>query len=221
MNQRQGQIEPQIGAAQLLATTFIAGLVSLALELAASRLLAPAFGTTELIWAVVIGMILLYFSAGYALGGRWADRNPSPGVLYTALAIAGITIAIIPIVARPLLTVAARGMQAFSTGVIAGPFVVILVLFAAPVTLLACVQPFAVRLAVRNIGSGRLVGGSVCLDAGKLHGTFLPNLVLIPNLGPRRTFRCCDGLRSYRALGLWRTRPPVLAVRLCSLRSLG
>ncbi len=209
MNQRQGQIEPQIGAAQLLATTFIAGLVSLALELAASRLLAPAFGTTELIWAVVIGMILLYFSAGYALGGRWADRNPSPGVLYTALAIAGITIAIIPIVARPLLTVAARGMQAFSTGVIAGPFVVILVLFAAPVTLLACVQPFAVRLAVEDISSsGRLVGRfSAVSTLGSFIGTFLPNLVLIPNLGTRRTFLLLAMVALVTGLwGLWRTR---------------
>ena len=48
----------------LLTTAFIAGLVSLALELTATRLLAPAFGTTELVWATVIGLILLYLSAG-------------------------------------------------------------------------------------------------------------------------------------------------------------
>ncbi len=68
--------------------------------IAASRLLAPASAPQELIWAIVIGLILLYFSAGYALGGRWADRNPNPAVLYTALAIAGLTIAIIPVAAR-------------------------------------------------------------------------------------------------------------------------
>jgi len=208
VNWPQDQIGVQISRTQLLVTTFIAGLVSLALELAASRLLAPAFGTTELIWAVVIGLILLYFSAGYALGGRWADRNPNPAVLYTALAIAGLTIAIIPVAARPLLIVAARGMRAFSAGVIAGPFAVILVLFAAPVTLLACVSPFAVRLAVDDVSSsGRWVGRfSAVSTLGSFIGTFLPNLVLIPNLGTRRTFLLLAMVALLTGLwGLWRT----------------
>lgn len=192
----------------LLATAFIAGLVSLALELAAARLLAPAFGTTELIWAVVIGLILLYLSAGYALGGRWADRDPRAATLYTALAVAGVAIALIPIASRPLLTAAARGTQALNLGMMVGPFVVILVLFAAPVTLLACVSPFAVRLAVADVSSsgGEIGRFSAVSTLGSFIGTFLPNLVLIPNLGTRRTFlllalfALTTGL-----LGLWRT----------------
>jgi spermidine synthase len=188
---------------RLLITAFTGGLVSLALELAAARLLAPAFGTTELVWSAVIGLILLYLSAGYALGGRWADRAPYPAVLYTILVAAGIAIAVIPMTARPLLTWAARGMATLNLGLIAGPFAVVLLLFAAPVTLLACVSPFAVRLAVKDVEeSGGAVGRFTAVSTlGSFIGTLLPNLVLIPNLGTRRTFLLLSLVTL--AMGLW------------------
>ncbi len=193
---------------RLLATVFVGGLVSLALELAAARLLAPAFGTTDLVWSVVIGLILLYLSAGYALGGRWADRRPSAATLYTVLALAGLAISVIPIASRPLLLAAARGMRVWNLGLIAGPFVVVLVLFAAPVTLLACVSPFAIRLSVRDVAStGGAVGGFTAVSTlGSFIGTFLPNLVLIPAIGTRRTFLLLALIALLTGLwGLWST----------------
>jgi predicted membrane-bound spermidine synthase len=192
--------------AQLLITVFVGGLVSLALELAAGRLLAPAFGTTALVWSAIIGLILLYMSVGYALGGRWADHSASAITLYTLLTAAGLAIAVIPLAAQPLLSIAARGMQAFSIGLLAGPFVMILLLFALPVTLLACVSPFAIRLAVDDIAaSGRTVGWFTAFSTlGSFLGTFLPNFVLIPNLGTRRTFLLLAGLTLITGLwGLW------------------
>ncbi|MBN1249929.1 MAG: fused MFS/spermidine synthase, partial [Anaerolineae bacterium] len=193
---------------KLLITAFVGGLVSLALELTAGRLLAPAFGTTELVWSAVIGLILLYMSVGYAIGGRWADRSARPATLYTLLVAAGLAIAIIPLISRPLLSVAARGMQAFSIGLLLGPFAVILLLFALPVTLLACVSPFAIRLAVDDVAdSGRTVGWFTAVSTlGSFLGTFLPNLVLIPNLGTRRTFLLLASLTLITGLwGLWHT----------------
>jgi predicted membrane-bound spermidine synthase len=188
---------------RLFVTVFIAGMVSLALELAAARLLAPAFGTTELVWSAVIGLILLYFSAGYALGGRWADRSPYPTTLYTILVAAGLAIAVIPLIARPLLVVAARGMHGFNLPLIAGPFVIILLLFALPVTLLACVSPFALRLSVDDIARSGKVAGRLSATAtlGSFIGALLPNLVLVPNLGTRRTFLLLALLAL--SMGLW------------------
>ncbi len=187
-------------------TAFAGGLVSLALELAASRLLAPAFGTTELVWSAIIGLILLYLAVGYALGGRWADRAPYPATLYTILTAAGLTIAVIPVLARPLLRLAAQGMYAWSLPQIAGPFIFVLVLFVAPVTLLACVSPFVIRLTVTEVSaSGNTAGRIYAVSTlGSFIGTFLPNLVLIPTLGTYRTFILLAMIAVVTGLcGLW------------------
>jgi len=174
----------------LYITAFTGGLVTLAVELAAARLLAPAFGTTELVWSAIIGLILLYLAVGYALGGRWADRSPHPTTLYTILTAAGLTIATIPLLSRPMLRLAAQGMMMWSLPQIAGPFVFILVLFIVPVTLLACVSPFVIRLSVTDVAATGGIAGQIYAVStlGSFIGTFLPNLVLVPNLGTYRTF---------------------------------
>jgi len=191
---------------RLLLATFMAGLVSLALELAAGRLLAPAFGTTELVWTAVIGMILLYMAVGYAVGGRIADRAPRPALMDTLLALAGLATAVIPLVARPLLALATRGMVTYRLGLVGGTLVSVLALFSVPVTLLACVSPYAVRLAVVGLAdSGRTVGlFSAVAAAGSFIGTVLPTFILIPNLGTRRTFVLLAVLALVTGLlGLW------------------
>ncbi|HEU0166763.1 MAG TPA: fused MFS/spermidine synthase, partial [Chloroflexota bacterium] len=66
----------------LLPIVFLSGFTSLAIELAGSRLLAPYFGTSLYIWAVLLGLILLYLTAGYFIGGRLGDKYARPELLY-------------------------------------------------------------------------------------------------------------------------------------------
>src|SRR5438132_11460752 len=75
---------------------FVSGASSLAVELSASRLLAPYFGTSLFVWANLIGLILLYLTIGYYLGGRIADRYPRPEALYTLTITAAFLISLIP-----------------------------------------------------------------------------------------------------------------------------
>src|SRR6478672_2600118 len=88
----------------LLVTVFISGMTSLSIEMAASRLLAPYFGTSQLIWATLIGLVLIYLSIGYWIGGRIADRWPRESVLYQITTIAGLFTAVVPFISRPILS---------------------------------------------------------------------------------------------------------------------
>jgi predicted membrane-bound spermidine synthase len=166
-----------------------AGAASLATEIAASRLLAPFFGSSTVVWANVIGLILVYLSVGYWVGGRLADRHASARRLGAIIVASALCIAVLPFIAHPILHAALRGFDALSVGAVVGSFVATLALFSIPVTLLGMVSPFAIRLAlcdVREAGtvSGRLYALSTM---GSIGGTFLPAIVTIPLVGTQRT----------------------------------
>ncbi|MFQ3534831.1 MAG: fused MFS/spermidine synthase [Aggregatilineales bacterium] len=171
-------------------TVFTSGMTTLAIELTASRLLGNVFGTSNLVWANVIGLMLLYLSVGYFMGGWLADRAPRPARLYQIMAWGAFFSGIVPLVARPVLSAAASAVSSFEAGVALGSFVAVLVLFAVPITLLGCVAPFAVRIAVQAVGQAGKVSGSLYAIStlGSLVGTFLPTLWTIPALGTTATF---------------------------------
>lgn len=180
----------QTKTAFLYLTVFISGMTSLAVEMSASRLIEPYFGTSNLVWASIIGLILLYLTAGYALGGRWADRSPKPETLFGIIAWAAFSVGLVPFAARPVLLLASRGFAVWNAGMLGGSFAAVLVLFSLPVTLLGCVSPFAIRLAVSDVATSGGVAGRIYAisTAGSFLGTFLPALVTVPNIGTRNTF---------------------------------
>ncbi len=174
----------------LYVTAFAGGLVSLAVELAASSLLRPHFGTANLVWAAIIGLILLYLTAGYFLGGRWADHSPRPATLYQIVAWAAFLIGLVPFAAYPVLRLASVGFANFDAAILGGSFITVLILFSAPVTLLGCISPFVIRLAMESVESAGQTAGRVYAisTAGSFLGAFLPDLLLVPTIGTRNTF---------------------------------
>jgi spermidine synthase len=198
---------------------FAAGAGSLATEISASRLLAPYFGNTTVVWANVIGLILVYLSVGYWLGGRVADRHPHPRVLGAILLVAAAAITVLPFIARPFLQLALQGFSALSIGVVAGSFFATLLLFSVPVSLLGMVSPFAVRLAVRDVQTAGSVSGrlSSLTTLGAIAGTFAPALVLIPAIGTQRTLLCSALLVSLAAFPLLPRRAPIVTAVVAAL----
>ncbi len=174
----------------LILLVFVAGACSLAVELAASRLLAPYFGTSLFIWANLIGLILVYLTVGYYVGGRIADRFPRPAVLYGMTTVAAFLISLIPFISRPIMHWSQSSFATYSIGVFYGSLVSVILLFALPMILLGCVSPFAIRLSINQLGrSGRTAGQLYAIStAGSIVGTFLPVLWLIPSIGTYRTF---------------------------------
>ena len=171
-------------------------MTTLAIELSASRLLGNVFGNSNLVWANVIGLMLLYLTVGYFLGGRLADRLPRAEVLLQVILWAAFLSALIPLVARPIITRAASAVFGAEAALALGSFIVILILFSVPVTLLGMVSPFVIRLAVTDIESSGKVAGQVYAIStlGSLLGTFLPVLLTIPQFGTARTFLFFAGI---------------------------
>jgi spermidine synthase len=171
-------------------TVFVSGMTTLAAELAASRLIGNIFGTSNLVWASIIGLILIYLTAGYFIGGRWADRSPHPETMFKVLAWGAFTLGIVPFVAQPVLRAAATAFDGLDVGVLLGSFVAVLVLFIVPITLLGTISPFAIRISVKDTSTTGNVAGSLYAIStlGSFLGTFLPVLVFIPLIGTTRTF---------------------------------
>ena len=183
-----GELTP-IGRARLAVVVFTGGAGTLATEIAASRLLAPYFGSSTIVWANIIGLILVYLSVGYWLGGKLADRRPEPGLLGAIVLVAALFIAATPFVARPVLGVVVRGLDDASLGAIVGSFFAALAIFAVPVTLLGAVSPFAIRLALADVREAGTVAGRLYAvsTVGSIVGTFGSAIVAIPLVGTQRT----------------------------------
>jgi len=174
----------------LYVLAFAAGLVTLGTELAASRLLAPFFGTSLVIWTSVIGLFLAALSAGYWLGGKLADRSPSLFTVLRLVAVAAVLIGIAPDLARPVFSLAISGMTSAKLGLLTGSFISVMALLGVPMILLGSVSPFAIRLATRRIEeAGRVSGQLYAISTlGSFLGAFLPVVFLIPSIGTRWTF---------------------------------
>lgn len=190
----------------LFVTVFVSGFTSLAVEMSAARLIGNYFGASNLTWASIIGLILIYLTVGYFLGGRWADRSPHFSTFFKILIWGSFTVGLVPLISRPILRFAADAFDSLQFGALIGSFAVVLILFSLPITLLGTASPFAIRLAIQDASqAGRISGQIYAVSTlGSFLGTFFPVLLSIPLVGTYRTFLIISGLLLCTAVaGLW------------------
>jgi spermidine synthase len=168
----------------------VVGAVGLGTEIGVARLLAPFFGESTFVWANTIATVLLALACGYWVGGRLADRRPDLRTLCTVIAIGAGLLALVPIVATPLLRLASTALSGVSAGAFIGSLIGVMALVFVPVCLFGAATPFLLRLSLSGIsGSGRTSGRIYAISTlGSLTGTFLSALLLVPLIGTRRTF---------------------------------
>ena len=123
----------------LYLTEFFSGVSLMSVELGASRLLAPYFSSSQIVWTIIIGTIMIAMALGNVWGGRSADRDPNPDRLYRRILFAAVWIACIPLLGKYVIagiTVAlALSLVYFLSGKVkAGPCV------AAVAAFLACCE---------------------------------------------------------------------------------
>ncbi|MBR1497544.1 MAG: fused MFS/spermidine synthase [Oscillospiraceae bacterium] len=188
----------------LYLTEFFAGMSVMAVELGASRLLAPYFSSSQIVWTIIIGTIMIAMALGNLYGGRSADKNPDPDRLYRRILIAAVWIAAIPLLGRYVI-VAISGLLvvAVNSGfLIWAGFLSCIVLFVFPLFLLGTTTPSLARYCVRSLDdSGSTVGRLNAFNTiGSIIGTFVPTFVTIPAVGTAATFLIFSGV--LLALGL-------------------
>ena len=189
-------------------TVFVAGMSTLAIEFSTSRMLQTVYGTSNIVWANVIGLVLFFLTMGYFIGGRLADKRPYPQTFYALVAWAGFSGVFFLLLTSVLLKTAASAMAAVNVGAIASSLVGVIFALAVPITLLGCISPFAIRLAVQNVEeAGRISGRIYAISTwGSLLGTYLPVLLVIPLAGSRLTALLFGGILLLVGLGgLWLT----------------
>jgi spermidine synthase len=179
------------------AVSFTSGMCVMALEMTASRIVSPHFGTSLTVWANVIGLILIALTGGYWLGGRWADRSPKLSTLLKLLAVAAVLAALIPLLAGPIARGVISAGQGMSGGTLIrlGSFVLIAALFVTPILLLGTTSPFIIKLLATDSRLGETSGRVFALSTlGSIIGTFGPAFWLVPTIGTRATVLLFSGI---------------------------
>lgn len=173
-------------------TAFFCGMSVMAVELSATRLLAPYFGTSMIVWTVVIGLIMISLSLGNILGGRLADKFNSRDKLYFLIWLAALWIAVIPLIGKYIIALSIILLMWVLPDnlLIAGSVFSCLVVFSFPLVILGMASPYLVKLGVKDMDSnGRTTGEIYALStAGSIIGTFIPTFLTIPVIGTSRTF---------------------------------
>ena len=181
----------------LYITEFFAGVSVMAVELGASRLMAPYFSSSQIVWTVIIGVIMIAMAIGNLWGGKLADKTNSPDRLYGRILIAAIWIALIPFAGRWLIA----GVSLLATFVtknflVWAALAACLVIFAFPCVLLGTVTPSLTKFTVDNLDdTGKTVGRLNALNTiGSIIGTFVPTFITIPAVGTAATFLIFAGV---------------------------
>ena len=182
----------------LYMTEFFAGMSVMAVELGASRLLAPYFSSSQIVWTIIIGTIMIAMALGNIWGGKKADKNPNPDRLYMRLIIAAIWIAAIPLVGKYII-LGISALLVFTVSnnlLIWAAFLACMVIFVFPLFLLGTVTPSLAKYTVDSLeDNGKTVGTLGAFNTiGSIIGTFLPTFVTIPAVGTSVTFLIFSGI---------------------------
>ncbi len=182
----------------LYLTEFFAGMSVMAVELGASRLLAPYFSSSQIVWTIIIGTIMIAMALGNLYGGRSADKNPDPDKLYGRMLVAAVWIAAIPFVGKlVILLISALLVVSINTNfLIWAAFLSCMIVFVYPLFLLGTVTPSLVKYTVGSLDdSGKTVGTLGAANTiGSIIGTFVPTFISIPAVGTAATFVIFSGI---------------------------
>lgn len=160
---------------------FITGAVVMAMEMTGSRFLTPFFGSSVYTWASIISMVLLSLSAGYFIGGYWAERKPYSFYPGYFIYIAAILILFIPVYYVQLFNYLYEIIPDAKTGGFVGALITLFL----PLLMLGMYSPYSVKLgSVDSVKVGKISGNLYAISTiGSIVGTLGVTFILIPLIG--------------------------------------
>ena len=184
----------------IAAGVFTSGAVLLGVEIAASRVLAPFFGSSLFVWGALIGVVLTGLMLGYSIGGRLADVLPTPALLVGSIGLGALLVLLIPLLDGPIL----EFVVDWDPGPRMNPLVASVMLFGPASVVLAATTPIAVRLSASSIAHlGRTSGNLFSIStAGSIAGTFATAFFLIPELGTNQLLALAGTVLAVAALAI-------------------
>ncbi|MDZ7376669.1 MAG: fused MFS/spermidine synthase, partial [candidate division KSB1 bacterium] len=160
----------------------ISGASVLALEILGTRILGPFYGVSIFLWSALITVTLAALSVGYFIGGWWADQGAKIERLSLLLAGAGLWLLIIPLIKKVMLSLIEP------LGLRLSVLVAAAILFFPPLTLLAMISPYAIKLKTAHLNEvGRSAGNLYAISTlASVIAALLTGFWLIPNFGIQR-----------------------------------
>jgi spermidine synthase len=207
----------------LLILSFVSGMAIMAIEISASRLLAPYFGTSTFVWTNIIGVIMVALAIGYYAGGKLSDQKPEPDLLIKIIIFACLILLTVPFAVKPLVEFITSNLNLWQSAtalIFIGSLLTVAILFIFPIILLGMVSPFIIKLLSQSNGHiGKDAGLVFSISTvGSIAGTFLPVLLFIPFWGTRKTIIFFSLLLFFTALcGLLKKKSALLLFLLLTL----
>lgn len=180
---------------------FTCGAIVMSYEILGSRVLAPNFGSSVFVWGSLISVFLAGLSAGYYLGGRIADMNPSSRKLGVIILVPAVMLLTFPLYGLAI----SDWVFMKDLGVRTSPLLASMLLFFLPSVFLGAVSPYTAKLMICSLHtSGKTIGTLYALSTfGSIVGTLLTSFYLITVAGVKLLIMAQGALLVLLALPLF------------------